>query len=217
MTASNELTFLTSKWTIIYTKCHRKCRFTNLVYFHSYRIVNNCDCITNVNIRHTTYSNDCTNSSFLNFNSFKTFIFIELSYSNLSELVWVMVVYNSNFVINMNCTIFNLTNTNLTNVFVVINSSNEHTKVCIRVTSRCRNMFDNCIKKWLHIRCIKGFLWSKSSLTHLSRCKYEWRIKLFISCIKFHEKFKNFINNFFSSLILLIYFVYEYNNRKTKA
>ena len=56
------------------------------------------------------------------------------------------MVYNHNFLINLEAAVINLTYTDTADEFVVINSRYKHLCVSIRVTFRCRNVINDTFK-----------------------------------------------------------------------
>ena len=57
-----------------------------------------------------------------------------------------MVVYENHFLIYGNCTVVNFTNTDTTNVFIVVDGTDQHLCACVLVTFRCRNVINDGIK-----------------------------------------------------------------------
>ena len=62
-----------------------------------------------------------------------------------------MMIYNNTVLIYLYKTIVNLTNTNTTYIFIIIDGADQNLSRCLWITFRCRNMLNNGFKQWNHI------------------------------------------------------------------
>ena len=61
------------------------------------------------------------------------------------------MVYNHDLLVNLDAAVVNLTNSDTSNKFIVINGRYKHLCVCLRVTLWGRNVVDDTVKERLHI------------------------------------------------------------------
>ena len=103
------------------------------------------------------------------------------------------MVQKSKLLVYGNSTAFNLTNADTSNIFVIINGTDQYLCVCIRVSLRSRDVFQNSLKQRLHVLwCI---LQIQNSVSCFCRCIEEWAVELLIGSTKIHKKFQNLVNN----------------------
>ncbi len=82
----------------------------------------------------TGNSNDGTDSCLFYFNFVQTVKLIKLADLNFFTFVQIMMVQKSKLLVNSNCTVFNFTDTDTSNIFVVVDGADQNLCVCIRIS-----------------------------------------------------------------------------------
>ena len=178
MAGCNEFAFLSCKWTVVYDELHRDRWLGNLLERNSFRVFRRAECISNGNICDSGYSDNRSDRSFFYFHTVQPVKFIELT--NLYTLLFVriMMVYNNHILVHGNCTVFYFTNSDTTNIFIVVDRADQHLGRSFRITFRSRNVIKDCLEQWFHILFLVREI--KDSNTSFCRSIYKRALKLFI-------------------------------------
>ena len=152
MTGCNIFSFFTSQWTVIYHELHSNCRFRNLLERNWLWIFRRTQGISNVKICNTGNCNDGTDVGLTHLHLIQSIEFIQLADFYFFAFIRVVMVYKYNFLIYGNLTIVNLTNTDTSYIFIVIDGTDEYLCTCFRVTFRCWNVINDGIEQCCHIR-----------------------------------------------------------------
>ena len=158
-----------------------------------------------MNLHNTGNCNNRSDGCFFYLNLVQTVKLIKLADLNLLFLVRVMMVQKGKLLVHRNSTAINFTNTDTSNILIVINCTDQYLSISIRVSFRSRDVFQNCLKQRLHVlRCI---LQIQNSMSGLCRCIQERTVKLLIRSTKVHQKLKYLIYNLIRSCFRTVYFV----------
>ena len=214
MTGSDVFTFLSCKRTVIYHEVHGKSRFGDLLERDCFRIVTAAEGITDMDIFDTGYSYDGTDGCFFYFDFVQSVKFIKFADLDFFAFVKVMMVQKSKLLVDSNLTVFYFTDTDTSDIFVVVDGADQYLCVSVRITFRCRDIFQNGLKQRSHVfRCICKV---KNCMACFCRCIQERAVKLLIRGFQIHEKFQNFINNFFRTCFRTVDFVDADDDVKVK-
>ena len=98
-----------------------------------------------------------------------------------------MGIDKHDFLIDGNRTIVDFSDTDSSNIFIVVDRADQYLCICIRVAFRCRNVIDDRLKERDHVFRIVCQI--KDCMTSLGRCIDKWTVQLLVRCVKIHEKF----------------------------
>ena len=195
MTGGDVFTFLSGERAVIYHEVHGKSWFGNLLERNCFRVVTAAEGITDMDIFDTGDCYDRSDRCFFYFDLVQTIKLIKLADLNFFTFVKVVVVQKCQLLVYCNFSIFNFADTDTSNIFVVIDGTDQYLCVCVRITFRCRDIFQDGFKQRSHVfRCVCKV---KNCMSCFCGCIQERAVKLLIRCFQIHEKFQNFINNFF--------------------
>ena len=93
-----------------------------------------------MNIRNTGNGNDGTDAGFLYFYFIEPIKFIKLAYLDLDLLFRLMVIADDNILIYLNGSVINLAHTDTTNIFIIVNGTDECLGTCIGIALRGRDI-----------------------------------------------------------------------------
>ena len=89
-----------------------------------------------------------------------------------------MMVYNNHILVHGNCTVFYFTNSDTTNIFIVVDRADQHLGRSFRITFWSRNVVKDCLEQWFHILFLVREI--KDSNTSFCRSIYKRTLKLLI-------------------------------------
>ena len=152
MTAGHIFSFSTGKRAVIYHEVHGDCRLRNLLEWNSNRIaISSTDRITDMQISDTRNGNDRTNLCLFHIDLLQSLELIELRDTYILSLVRIMMVDNDCILVQLDAAVGYFSNTDTTDIIIVINGRNKNLCVGIRITCRSRNVFEDGIEKRSHI------------------------------------------------------------------
>ena len=122
------------------------------------------------------------------------------------------MVYNHAFLIDLQRTVINFSDTDTSYILVVVNGADQHLGICIRISLRCRNIVHNCLKQRTHIyfRILQLFFGKAGSC----RCENKRAVQLLIRCIQIHKQLQNLVNYLIRSCFRAVNFIDADNNGK---
>ena len=206
LSGSNVFAFLTCKGAVIYREVHCQCRFGNFYKRQCFRFFGRTDGIANGNVFDTAQGNDITNGCFFYFYSLQTFELVQFCDSYLFLCFCIMHIQNDNFVVYFQCAVFDLTDTDTTQIFAVVDGGDQCLCRGFHIACRCRNVVDDGFKQRFHIPFSCGRIFG--SVAASCRSEYKGGIQLIVICIQFHEQFQNFIDDIIRSCFRSVNFIY---------
>ena len=124
------------------------------------------------------------------------------------------MVYNHTFLVYLQRTVINLSDTDTSYILIIVNRADQHLSVCIWISLWCRNIIHNGFKKRTHIHFwILQLFFGK---TGSCRCENKRAVQLLIRCIQIHKQLQNLINNLIRSGFRTINLIDADNNGKVQ-
>ena len=123
-----------------------------------------------------------------------------------------MMVYKNHILVYSDCTVLYFTNSDTTNIFIVVNRADQHLGRSFRITFRSRNVVKDSLEQWFHILFFIREI--KDSNTSLCRSVYKRTFKLVIRSTEVDKEFKHFINYVIRSCFRTVNLIDTYDNRK---
>ena len=214
VTGSDVFTFLSCKRAVVYKEVHGDCRLGNLLERNGLRVVSCTECITDVDICDTGDCNNSSDGSALNFNFVQSVKFVEFADLYALVFVRVMMVQKHQLLVYGNGSALNLADTDTAYILIVVDGADKNLRISVRISLRSRNRIKDGLKKRSHIlrfvlkvtNCIAGFCGGIQ----------ERAVQLLVRCIQIHEKFQNFVHNFFRTCFRTVDLVDADNNMQVQ-
>ena len=123
-----------------------------------------------------------------------------------------MVVHNNHILVDRDGSVIHFSDTDTTNVFIVIDGADQHLCTCIRITFRSWNVIQDGLKQRNHIFWL--IIDIVSCITVSCGSEEERAVKLIVRCTQIDEKFKDFINDFIRTCFRTVDLIDTYDNRE---
>ncbi|CDD60963.1 uncharacterized protein BN684_00859 [Clostridium sp. CAG:505] len=210
VTGCYEFSFCSRKRTVIYGECHGNCRFGNFYERQCFRFQRRADGIADHDIFDTAECNNAAHTCFFHFYTLQAVKFIQLCDTNLFLCFCIVHIQYHHFVIDMDGTIFNFTNTDSAYIFAVIDGGDQCLQRRFHITFGSWNVVDDGFKQGFHIpfSCFGVF----GSIAASCRREYKRRIQLIIICIQFHKQFQNLVHHICWTCFWSVHFIYTNHN-----
>ena len=214
MTGSNVFTFLSGKRAVVNDEVHRDGRLGDLLEWNWFRSIRRAYRITDMDICNTGDRYDGSDSCLIYFNFIQAIKFIKLTDLDFFVLLRIVSIDNDNILIDLNRSVADFADTDTADIFIIVNGADQSLSRSIRITFRCRDVFNDRFKERLHI--LAFFVKFEHGDTGFCGSIDERTVKLFIGSVQINEKFKYFINNFIGTCFRTVNLVDADNNSQIK-
>ena len=151
MAGGDIFAFLSGKRAVVYDKVHRDRRFRNFLERDCLRAFRRADRVSDMDIRNAGNRDNRADLSFFDIDLIQPVKFVQLADLDFFALVRVVVVDDDSVLVNAQAPVVYLADADAPDIFIVIDRTDQHLGICIRVASRCRDIVDNCFKQRGHV------------------------------------------------------------------
>ena len=211
MTTRDELTFLPRKRGIIYNEIHGDRRFRNLLELDRFRCFRRAERVSDLKIRNAGDGNNRADSRFFYLHLIQTLKFIKLADFGLYHAIRFMMIDNHHFIIHAKCSVIDLSDTDPTNILIIINRRNQHLRRCIRISNGRRNVIDNRVQQRFQVFSL--FIRIHGRDARSGRGKNKRAVQLLIIGAQIHQQLQHLIDHFLRSGFRTVNFVDTNNHR----
>ena len=206
-------TFFTGQRAVVYDEVHGNSRLGDFLERDGNRVVQiAAESISDVDIRDTGNSNDRTDACLSNLYFFQSVKFIQFADLYFFLLGQIVVVDQHNVLVHADRSVFNFADTDTSNVFVVVDGTDQKLCASFRIAGRSRDVFQNGLEQRCHI--LRGVVQIEYGMTQLCGCVQERTVKLLVGCVEIHQKLKHFVDDFVRACLRAVDFVDADDNGK---
>ena len=156
--------------------------------------------------------NDRSDGCLLYLYLLETVKLIKLCYADSLGLGIIVMVDDDNILVHMDGAVIDLTDSDTSDIFIVINCADQYLCAGIRIALRSRNIIEDRIKQRHHV--LARLVCTVGSDTFLCGCINKWAVELLLVGIQINEKLQDFINNLLRTRLRTVDLVDADDNRK---
>ena len=210
LTRGNKLALFACQGAVVDHKGHFHGRLGDLNKLQRLGLGNGSQCVTNGDVARTREAYNVANGGFLYGLTNKTVDLVQRYHLGLFNSTGGVIVADCNLLTYANVAALDASDTDTSNVIVVVDRGNEQLKVACFVSLGSRHIIYNLLEQRCQVNALfEGIL---GSGTRSARAVHHRAVELFVVCAEVHEELKNFIFNLTKTCVGLVYFVDANNN-----